>query len=173
MQQFRKSIYRQNTSVDSFQFNLSDGKTSAGLACQEIIFPITVYCVDSSLIILSRVYLNDDLTGNFNGLNRWYKLGDYSYQINSIGEIVTISDACSTLLPLSRYCYKGLYPEDDPIHNPPGGVINWQDEYGNPQTVSGISQESGIYSVWSSILPTHNSAAFRVDCTTGEVIPDV
>lgn len=74
------------------------------------------------------------------------------------------------LLPTLQYCYMGLYRDDDPIHVPPGGVINFTDEHGNPQTESGLTQTTGIVSVNSSTVPVIVKGAFKVSCDTGSPI---
>lgn len=172
MQNFRKNIYRTNSIVEviSFSYSFSNGKESIGLACQEVTFPITLYCADSTLVLFSRLYTNSDLTGNFNGVNQWYKLGTKSYRINSVGEIIEISVECGTLLPLTEYCYTGIYDDDDTQHVPPGGVITWRDEFNVLQTRSGLTNTTGIFSVYASNIPTKNSAAIQVDCDTGDQI---
>lgn len=164
MQQFRKSIYRQSNNILTFVFNFSIGQKSVGLACQEITFPITLYSIDSVLIVGSVLYNNNDLTGTFNGANMWYKLGTKSYKINNLGIIVEISVLCSTLLPLTKYCFIGIFDDDDVIHVPPGGIVQWEDEFGDPQMKTGLTSTTGVYTVYSSIVPTTNPGATDVEC---------
>lgn len=60
----------------------------------------------------------------------------------------------SEYLTLTQYCYEGIWEAADTIHVPPGGHINYQDEFGIAQSVNGIVLEDGIISVYSSIEPT-------------------
>ncbi len=170
MQEFRKNIYRLSMSVTSFSFDFSIGQSSEGLACMETSYPITLYSADSIIVIDSQFYTESELSIEFNGMDKWYKNGNYSYKIGITGIVLEISILCSMLLPLIRYCYKGLYTPPDPIHIPPGGEVYYEDEYGDPQTRTNITTESGIVSIFSSSIPTDNGAAYLADCETGDPI---
>lgn len=65
----------------------------------------------------------------------------------------TTSEGGGELLPLDNYCYDGMYSDSDSIHYPPGGSINYEDAYGNPISITGISIEMGTTCVMSSSVP--------------------
>ena len=170
MNNIKKLIFKTQTDqITSFSFNFSTAKASVGLACGETTFPLLLYSPDSIIVLFSRLYTDSGLSTLFLGGNNWYKMGTKAYQISNIGEVIAISVDCSTTLPLTRYCYKGIYTPPDPIHIPPGGVVNYEDEFGNPQERDMITTESGIVNIYSSSVPTF-SACTLVDCDTGNPI---
>lgn len=64
-----------------------------------------------------------------------------------MGTFSIISDAAPVVV--YEYCFKGLWNENDGVHNCPGtcGQVNYIDVNGNPQTEYGISVQSGIISI--------------------------
>lgn len=171
MRHFRKNIYRTGEdSITVYSYNFAIGQINVGLACEEIAFPVLLYSADSVIIIGSILYTDIGLITPYDGENKWFKMGTKTYQISNVGVVFDISIDCAGVLPVEEYCYKGLYDDDDPIHVPPGGVINYQDEFGNPQTETGLTTTTGITTIYSSTVPDIVVGAFQVDCETGEPI---
>lgn len=58
----------------------------------------------------------------------------------------------NNLLPLTKYCILGAWEMADTIHYPPGGSVNYIDEYGISQTQDMIVSDD-ITEVFASAVP--------------------
>ena len=66
---------------------------------------------------------------------------------------------------VKRYCFEGRWDEDDTVHGCPSpcGQINYIDKNGNPQTIYGISKQSGIVYIEAQSI-TSALGVVPVDC---------
>ena len=64
-----------------------------------------------------------------------------------MGTFSIISDAVPVVV--YNYCFKGLYPMNDELHNCPSpcGSITYINAYGNTKTISGISADDPIITI--------------------------
>lgn len=67
-------------------------------------------------------------------------------------------------LPLTEYCIIGFFHEDDEIHVPPGGFFTYEDEFGTPIEMSGLTVEMGAVSVESSVEPYDLTGCDFTEC---------
>jgi hypothetical protein len=87
--------YNNTTCVPSLPFGFlfsSPGRSSSGLACTQVSFPLTLYANVNILDLGVQMYLNPDLTLLFGSGNLWYQLGidGVSYRIDNSGQIAEI-----------------------------------------------------------------------------------
>jgi len=89
--------------------------------------------------------------------------------LNSIYLVVKLSDGTILYSNVLEYlntlvsrCFTGLFPDDDPIHYPPGGTIVYVDAYGATQTISLISDTDTVKIYPVSITSLNN--VVEMDC---------
>ena len=120
MQEFRKSIYRASNSRIHYYSHIvgSTGDSSPGESCGLPSTGLTLYSLDSVLIVGSIVYSETTVPTLFNGGNLyWNSDNGYSYRINTIGVVTAIF----TCTGGSMYRYKrdgSQQPEDPDFHVP-------------------------------------------------------
>lgn len=76
-------------------------------------------------------------------------------EISGITTTTTSTTSTTTTLALTKYCYEAIYQCDDVIHVPPGGSVTYYDEFGNPNTVTGLCDDGSgpIFTYFSSSPP--------------------
>ena len=101
MHPFKKMIYMLRTGgaptsppSTSYLWRFSSpGRSSSGLACAQIDFPLSLYTVVNVLEYGVQMYINPDLTTEVGSGNLWYQEGidGVSYRIDDLGQIAEIT----------------------------------------------------------------------------------
>lgn len=165
-----------------------DSRASADSACSHINY----YLADEEVWGYVGKYFEVETQGEYSGASvylrnftndcttiadGWYFSNETAanttaFRVES-GQIIEMVD-CNTLndpttttttttLVTASYCYTGIYTEPD-LLNPLGGIVNYLDEFGNPQTASEIWDVDTIQIEASTILST--SGVTVAVCTT-------
>jgi hypothetical protein len=133
-----------------------------------------------------QIYLDNGTTDCTTVADGWYFTGQFGetnesvfrvasgviVEISSCVENTTTTTSTTTVIPTDSYCYIGVYTNPDPIH-PLGGVVTYEDEFGDDITVAGIWDDGEVTINAVSIISTSGVAPCTVITTTTTTTTEV